>query len=206
MPERPTLLVHGIWDEGACFASMRAGLERAGLGPVEALDLSPNDGSARIERLAEQVDEAASALLARAAAPRLDVVGFSMGALVSRYWLQRLGGKQRARRFVSIAGPHAGTATAWALPKDGVRQMRPGSSLLRELAADEDPWGEVEVHCVFTPFDLMIVPSSSCRLPGCASEHRLLVPLHRFMITAPEAIATVASILASDAPPRSTGE
>ncbi|MCA9608561.1 MAG: lipase [Myxococcales bacterium] len=191
----PALLVHGIWDDGARFDVMRAALEGAGVGPIAAIDLTPNDGSARIERLAEQVDEAARALLERAGATRLDVVGFSMGALVSRFWVQRLGGKGVTRRFVSISGPHAGTATAWALPMAGVRQMRPGSSLLAELASDEDPWGEVEVHSVWTPFDLMILPPRSSRLAKSHREHRLSVPMHRWMITDRRALETVSAIL-----------
>ncbi|MCB9595701.1 MAG: alpha/beta fold hydrolase [Sandaracinaceae bacterium] len=191
----PVLLVHGIWDDGARFDTMRAALEEAGIGPIRALDLTPNDGSARIERLAEQVDAAARELLDASEASRLDVVGFSMGALVSRFWLQRLRGKERTRRFVSISGPHRGTATAWALPKDGVRQMRPGSQLLVELEADEDPWGEVEVHSVWTPYDLMILPAGSSRLAQSHAEHELRVPMHRWMITDRRAIATVQAIL-----------
>ncbi len=191
----PALLVHGIWDDGARFDVMRAALEARGVGPIAAIDLWPNDGSARIERLAEQVDAAARGLLEASGAPRLDVVGFSMGALVSRFWVQRLGGKRLARRFVSISGPHAGTATAWALPKAGVRQMRPGSSLLIELAADDDPWGPVEVHSVWTPYDLMILPPRSSRLDKSHGEHRLPVPMHRWMITDRRAVEAVSSIL-----------
>ncbi len=191
---RPILLVHGIWDDGTRFDTMRAALEGAGLGPVEAIDLAPNDGGARIERLADQVETAATGLLERTGAASLDLVGFSMGALVSRYWIQRLRGKHRTRRFVSISGPHGGTATAWAIPKNGVRQMRPRSQLLAELNADEDPWGDCEVHTVWTPFDLMILPPSSSRLPN-AREHSLLVPMHRFMITHPKALATITAIL-----------
>lgn len=193
MSERPpVLLVHGIWDDGARFERMRLVLEGAGI-RARAIDLSPNDGSAPIERLAEQVDEAAESL--RGERP-LDVVGFSMGALVSRYWLQRLGGKERCRRFVSIAGPHAGTAQAWWMPFfAGVRQMAPGSSLLADLAADADPFGEVDVHCVWTPYDLMIVPPSSSRLEP-AREHRLPLWRHGSMIEDPRAIARVREILA----------
>ena len=194
----PVLLVHGIWDDGRRFDAMRAALERAGLGPLATVDLRPNDGSARIESLAEQVEAAATDLLASAATERLDIVGFSMGALVSRFWVQRMGGKERARRFVSISGPHRGTATAWVMPLDGARQMRPRSELLRDLDADEDPWGEVEVHTVRTPFDLMILPPSSSRLPFAHFEHEVLVPMHRFMITHPRALSMVASILAGE--------
>lgn len=185
------LLVHGIWDKGARFERMRLVLEAAGR-TTQAIDLSPNDGSAPIERLARQVDEAADAMRGER---RLDVVGFSMGALVSRYWLQRLGGKERCRRFVSIAGPHAGTAQAWWMPFfAGVRQMAPGSPLLADLARDDDPFGDVDVHCVWTPYDLMIVPPSSSRL-AAAEEHRLPLWRHGSMIEDRRAIERVRTIL-----------
>jgi len=192
----PILLVHGIWDDGACFDLMKGALRRAGLAPVATLDLEPNDGSAPVERLAEQIEARARPLLA--SAERIDLVGFSMGALASRYWIQRMGGRERTRRFVSISGPHHGTATAWALPMAGVRQMRPGSPLLVDLASDDDPWGDVEVHTVRTPYDLMILPSGSSRLPGARLDHRIGVPLHRWMITHPLALRTVVGILGDD--------
>src|SRR6187397_651848 len=109
---RPVLLVHGIWDDGARFDRLRTALEEAHIGPIAALDFAPNDGSGRIEDLAVQVESAVAGLLENSAVPRIDLVGFSMGALVARYWLQRLGGKERTRRFVSISGPHGGTLTA----------------------------------------------------------------------------------------------
>lgn len=194
----PVLLVHGIWDQGVRFDRMRAELERAGRGPVLALDLSPNDGTAAIEALAEQVDRAAGELLRSASAAQLDLVGFSMGALVSRYWVQRMGGKERARRFVSISGPHHGTLTAFAMGKPGVLSMRPKSPLLAALDADRDPWGAAEVHTMWTPYDLMIVPAHSSQLRGVASDHCIPIALHRWMITHPRAIERVVAIL-SDA-------
>ena len=60
-----------------------------------------------------QVDDAAKRIMKATKAPRLDIVGFSMGALASRHYIQRGAGKQRVRRFVSISGPHAGTLTAY---------------------------------------------------------------------------------------------
>ena len=194
-PPHPLLLVHGIWDTGACFDAMREALENAGCGPVETIDLEPNNGSARIERLAEQVDDAARGLLRGAACGKLDLVGFSMGALVSRFWLQRLSGSALTRRFVSISGPHHGTVTAWAMPHAGVRQMRKNSQLLKELDDDDAPFGEVRVHTLRTPFDLMIVPSISSKLAHAHEDHVLKIPMHRLMITHPLAIERVVRIL-----------
>lgn len=178
----PVLVVHGIWDSRRRVAPLVEGLGRAGLPRVHAFTLRPNDGRAPIAELALQLAEQARALCAASGAPRVDLVGFSMGALVGRHFVQRGGGKARVRRFVSISGPHHGTLLAHALPLAGVRDMRPGSALLRELAQDADPFGPVEVHCIYTPFDLTIVPARSSALPGARSVHRIPVAVHRLML------------------------
>jgi triacylglycerol lipase len=195
----PALLVHGIWNTGENFVRMRAALEGAGIAPTLAIDLTPNDGRAPVAALAAQVDAAAHRLAREAGSVRIDVVGFSMGALVSRYWIQRLGGRARVRRFVSISGPHAGTASAYALPLAGARDMRPGSALLTDLAGDADPWGEVEVHCIWTPFDLMIVPARSAVLPGARGVQSFPVALHRWMLTDARVISAVREVLRGEA-------
>ena len=190
-PMPAVLIVHGIWDSAARIAPLAAALRARGFDDVRTFDLSPNDGRARIDQLAEQAAREADALRPEP----LDLIGFSMGALVARYYLQRLGGKARVRRFVSISGPHAGTLTAYGLGFAGVRQMRPGSALLRELQLDPDPFGAVQVHCLYTPWDLMILPPRSGVLPGAHSVHSLPVRLHRWMLTDARVAERVAGLL-----------
>jgi triacylglycerol lipase len=186
-----TLLVHGIWDSASRLAPLKEGLSARGLTNVTALDLVPNDGRAPIPELAEQVRKAVAAF----GAVPIDLVGFSMGALTSRFYLQRLGGRARVRRFVSIAGPQHGTLAAYGLPFAGVRQMRPGSELIRDLQSDPDPWGDVHVHTVTTPYDLMILPSRSGELSGSRSHKSFPVKMHRWMITDARVLDYVAELL-----------
>lgn len=189
----PVLLVHGIWDSSRRLDPLRRGLQARGLLDVTALDLAPNDGRAPLDALAAQV---AGFVAARwPGVPRIDVVGFSMGALVTRCWIQRHGGSARVRRFVSVSGPHRGTLAAWGLPHAGVREMRPGSALLRALDADEGAWGDVEVHCLYTPWDLMVTPAETAVLPRARSVTALPVKLHRWMITDPRALDAIAERL-----------
>ncbi|MFP2910015.1 esterase/lipase family protein [Pyxidicoccus sp. 3LFB2] len=192
----PVLLVHGIDDDASAFDAMRERLEREGWAHVHAFSLSPNDGSEGVPALARQVAREAEALRARTGARRVDVVGFSMGALVTRYWLQMQGGRLVVRRFISISGPHAGTRLAWLRRGKGIRQMRPQSRLLRYLESDRRPWGEVEVHSFWTPYDLTIFPASSSRLRG-ASERTFPVLLHPWMITDGRVLAAVVEVLGS---------
>jgi triacylglycerol esterase/lipase EstA (alpha/beta hydrolase family) len=192
----PVLCVHGIWDTAAVFSSMKDALLQRGWGNVHAIDLSPNDGSAEISDLAEQVGAAAEAL---GRGGPLDLIGFSMGALVSRYWLQKLGGREKVRRFISISGPHRGTLTAMLSSKPGAVQMRPNSPLLEGLFADPDPWGRCEVHAFWTPFDLIILPAGSSALPS-ARERKFNVPLHPMMLNSREVIGAVADVLGAPGP------
>lgn len=192
-PPRPVLVVGGLYDGAGNFDRMKAHLEQRGLGPVRVVMLTPNDGSRPIRELARQVEQAARALLAETGAEELDVVGFSMGALSSRVWIQLDPERPRVRRFVSISGPHAGSALALLWVGAGVRDMRPGSPLLRAL--DRATWGNTEVHVLYTPFDLMVFPARSARLRGSRSEQTFPVLLHPLMLSDRRVLDAVGAIL-----------
>jgi triacylglycerol lipase len=194
---RPVVVVHGIWDDARTIGPLVRGLSGQGVANVSAIELDPPWGNASIEVLAEQLAAFVERVRREQRAAVVDVVGFSMGALVSRAYLQLLGGHAHTRSFVSIAGPHKGTLTAYALPLLGVRQMRPGSPLLRALGDDVSHLAELAVHCVVTPYDAMIVPSESGVLRGARSVHRLPVLLHRLMVHDRRVHALVARLLAS---------
>ncbi len=178
----PVVLVHGIWDNGKIFDKLGAALTKVGKS-VDAIDLVPPDGSRSIASMAEDVAAAVTRAQQASGHERVDLIGFSMGVLVSRYFIQRGGGKRIVRRFVSLSGPHEGTvfgALGWT---PGARQMRRGSELLRDLAADSEPYGDVEVFAARTPFDLMILPSTSSMIPAAKENRTFNVPLHKLMVS-----------------------
>ncbi len=189
----PVLLVHGIWKSGAAFGRMARYLRKRGF-DVHTIDLLPNDGGAEIPALAQQIADYVERSLP-AGAP-VDVVGFSMGGVVSRYYVQRLGGADRVRRFVTISAPHHGTAAAFLSRKPGGRQMRPGSAFLAELNADLTALARVDVTTLWTPLDLMIVPPESSRLP-VGREVLVPAPVHALMLHDPRALRAVAEALSA---------
>jgi triacylglycerol esterase/lipase EstA (alpha/beta hydrolase family) len=192
------LCVHGLNDDRRTFDALSSALKGAGFRHVEAMDLLPSDSSVSLRVLAEQVERAAEALLRTSNAPRIDVVGFSMGALVSRCWMLLRGGATRVRRFVSISGPHRGTWTAYLRRTPGAREMRPESPLLRELEAQQHLFGDVERHAFWTPLDLMILPPSSASLHG-AVQRTFTVALHPWMLTDARVLSAVRDALAAPA-------
>ena len=65
----------------------------------------------------------------------ISIVAFSMGGIVSRQYLQHLGGAARCENFITISSPHHGTALGWVYPTLGAAQMRPGQPVSGGLEA-----------------------------------------------------------------------
>ncbi|MBE9175625.1 triacylglycerol lipase [Synechocystis salina LEGE 06155] len=194
VPDRhPVVLVHGIYDTRAKFAAMVEFLTQGGWS-VHCLDLVPNDGSASLAVLATQVQQ----YIDQKFAPQqpVDLIGFSMGGLVTRYYLQRLGGVERVKRYITISAPNQGTLLGYSLPYQGVREMAWQSDFLRDLNRDYcQLLAELQVTVIWTPFDLMILPPSSSHLE-IGQEIILPVLVHAWMVSDARCLAEVALALA----------
>jgi triacylglycerol lipase len=184
LDRNPVILIHGIWDTKAIFSKMSARLTELGW-CVYSLNLTPNDGSLGLDSLAKQLADYISETFDPEQA--IDIVGYSMGGIVSRYYVQRLGGINRVQRFITISSPHKGTLTAYSLPLPGYLDMRPDSGLLRDLNQDVTVLKRINFTSMWTPFDIMILPSSSSQMP-VGKEIKLNVMLHRQMVTEPQSI------------------
>lgn len=192
------LLVHGIWKSSATFRAVRRYLEKRDF-DVYAIDLVPADGRVPLEQLSEQLASFVSSRMP--AGTPLDLVGFSMGGLVCRYYLQRLGGIERARRFVSVSSPHHGTQAARLGARPGHAQMRPGSAFLEDLNRDIMMLARLDVTSIWTPLDLMIVPPESSRLP-LGREVLVAAPIHGLMLYDPRSLRAITEALAAPLAPR----
>ncbi len=189
--QNPVLLVHGINDTGAVFNKMAFSLRQQGLS-VHTVDLIPNNGSEVLEKLAQQVANYVNDTFATA--QPLDIVGFSMGGIVSRYYIQRLGGINRVQRFITISSPHHGTIVAYGTWLAGALQMRPHSNFLNDLNSDVEMLKQLDFTSIWTPYDLMIIPTESSQL-GIGKEITLPVLLHPLMLTDSRTLSIVVKIL-----------
>jgi triacylglycerol lipase len=190
----PILLVHGIFDTGARFSKMQTALCTRGFDKIHAMNIIPPDASIPMEAMASQVQAEVRALQQSTGTAKVDIVAFSMGTLVVRYFLQKMGGRSDIRHFVSISGPHHGTWTAYLGWNVGSRQMRPGSAFLQELNSESDPWGEVKVFSFWTPYDRTVIPPSSSILPG-TQNRTFNVLIHHWMLSDKQVIEAVAGVL-----------
>ncbi|NES21577.1 MAG: alpha/beta fold hydrolase [Symploca sp. SIO3E6] len=186
------LLIHGISDTKAVFRKMSIYLEERGWS-VHSLNLIPNNATLGLDQLAKQVAD----YIAEHFGPEqpLDLVGFSMGGLVSRYYIQRLGGIERVQRYINISAPNNGTWTAYLLSRPGCVQMRPDSEFIQDLNRDCQMLERLNFTRLWTPFDLMIVPASSSQMP-VGKEVEIPVLFHPWMLTDHRCLKAVAAALA----------
>lgn len=187
----PVVLVHGIWNRAEIFAVLKAYLEANGH-TVYALSMTPNNGDAPLESLAHQVATFVDSVLPPQ--QRFNLLGFSMGGLVSRYYVQQLGGLDRVEKFVTVSTPHQGTLLALGSDRPGVRQMCPNSNFVQALNRDKNCLKTLQFFSFWTPFDLLILPAWSSSIQ-IGQEQRLLVPSHNQMIRDPQGLAAIATAL-----------
>ncbi|MBX3051435.1 MAG: hypothetical protein KF753_08185 [Caldilineaceae bacterium] len=190
-PDNPVVMVPGYRDDASVFSRF-VGFLRGEHFCTYPVSLSPSDGRVSLEVLAGQI-----AAFVEAAFPvdqPLDFVGFSMGGVVLRYYLQRLGGLERTQRFVTLGTPHRGTWTAYGSNRPGVRQMRPGSAFLQDLATDAHRLGHICFTSIWTPLDLTIIPAASSAV-AMARHERVPISNHRALVTNVRSLETVARAL-----------
>lgn len=157
----PILLVHGVTDNRSIFTVLRRGLRRRGFGRVTALNYSPLTEDVR--EVATRLSEVVEAICAETGYERIHVIGHSMGGLVARYYVQRMGGDERVHTVVALGTPHSGTFPARLVPHPVARQMRPGSDVLQQLASPS-PGCRTRFVSFWSDLDQLIIPKRSARL------------------------------------------
>jgi triacylglycerol esterase/lipase EstA (alpha/beta hydrolase family) len=95
-------------------------------------------------------------------AEKVNLVGHSLGGIIARYYLQKLGGWRYVHRAVYLGTPHKGVYWAvFGLATKAGRQLMPSSKLLEELNNDPSRCRNIKCLSIVSNFDEMIVPKES---------------------------------------------
>lgn len=160
LPRGKVVLVHGIFDTRITLRPLRKAITDGG---YECLvpSLRPIDGRKGLEPMARQLGKVIDAEWQKG--ERFSIVAFSMGGLISRYYLQELGGAARCQGLYTIATPHNGTYMAYLYPGQGTRQMRPESPFLAGLQKGERIYTELDIPTTSyqNPLDVVMLPIRS---------------------------------------------
>ncbi len=159
--EVPILLLHGLFQNQACWWWFRRQLEGAGHS-VHSLNLSPWHN---VEALTEILEKKIDRLRHRDGISQVVLVGHSMGGIIARNYIQLRGGAEKVRCCIQLGAPNQGSKLApFALTPLGVLLM-PSSDFLKRL--NEAPLPETcSVTSIFSRNDAMVMPYSYSYLPG----------------------------------------
>jgi len=152
-------LVHGLWNNSSIFSSITSKLDDIGI-EYFAPTLKHLYGKTSIIDLTIKLNELI--LEKYGLKKKVDILGFSMGGIIGRYWIQKLNGYKRTSKFISIGSPHKGTFTAQLVPRypfKAISEMKINSKFLRDLAKNDFFLDDIECISFFTYWDIMVFPS-----------------------------------------------
>lgn len=181
------VLVHGIFETGSAFKTLKKRLEKRGF-ECYVPRLKPSDGRGGLNHAASRLKQDIDTQFGTKAP--INIVAFSMGGIVSRQYLQVLGGAERCENFITISSPHHGTKAAWLYPSQGATEMRPGSPFLANLQETQDQLGKIPVTSYRTPMDLIILPPTSS-IWDRAENIEYPILMHPLMITSDRVITDI---------------
>jgi triacylglycerol lipase len=168
---RPVLLLYGFMSTRRTFEVLEHRLRRDHycVWSINLGGLFDAFNSLGIDVLAEKVREKVDRLYSRF--PNMgpmSIIGHSMGGLIGRYYVKRLGGDHRVKNLITLGTPHNGSPTAYlgilthGLVSRSVWQMTPMSPFIRRLKIGAFP-RSVRFTSIFSKSD-RVNPFPACIL------------------------------------------
>lgn len=191
---RPVLLLHGYGMNSMTWVWLGGALRRRGLGPLyTATYFSPQ----AVERSAAHLAQVVEEILRREGAQRVDIIAHSLGGIVSRYYIERMGGK--VANLVTLGTPHQGTVLSRFGLGPVAAQLGRGATLLDRPVC---PPAGVRYLSIYSTADQMVIPCDSARIlqdgeaaDSGRAELRLAGLGHLSLLVSPEVARLTAAAL-----------
>ena len=186
----PIILIHGLWNTSSIFSFITSKLDEQGV-DYFAPTLKHSFGMTSIVELTNLMDQLI--LKKYGLEQEIDILGFSMGGVIGRYWINKFNGYKRTKRFITIGSPHNGTLASQLVPKypfRGISEMKINSSLLRDLANYDYFLNDIDCISFFTYWDLMVFPGWRANL-NVGEKISLNIFKHRNLVRNPEAVERI---------------
>jgi triacylglycerol esterase/lipase EstA (alpha/beta hydrolase family) len=161
----PVILLHGFAMNRTNWVWLGRRLARRGIGPLYGTTyFSPQSirtSAVHLQKFVERVRK-------RENADKVDIVGHSLGGLVARYYLEKLGGAAHVGRLVTIGSPHGGThfgKLGFIIPS--AKESLADSAFYRELGPVQNG---VAYTSVWSRADAIIEPPESASIAPAGTD------------------------------------
>ena len=186
----PIILIHGLWNTSDIFSSITSKLDQIGI-EYFAPTLKHEYGMTSIVELTNLLNDLI--LEKYGLEKELDILGFSMGGIIGRYWIKKFNGYKRTRKFITVGSPHNGTLASQLVPKypfTGISEMKINSFFLRELSKYDYLLKGINCISFFTYWDLMVFPGWRANL-NSGEKISLKIYKHKNLVRSPEAVERI---------------
>jgi triacylglycerol lipase len=164
----PILFVHGWNGSESNWSTMISNFSREGWTREELNNWRYSTSQSNV-RTASEVARKVEEIRSRTGAAKVDIIAHSMGSLNTRYYLKNLRGTEFVDDWVSLGGPNHGTTVANLCFEASCVEMRPGSSFLTALNAEDETPGAVNYGTWWSSCDEFINPDESVLLSGATN-------------------------------------
>ena len=186
----PIILIHGLWNTSEIFSLITSKLDEREI-EYFAPTLKHKYGMTSIAELTSLFNDL---ILERYGLEKeLDILGFSMGGIIGSYWIKKLNGFKRTRRFITVGSPHNGTLASQLVPKypfRGISEMKINSLLLKELSKYDYLLKDIKCISFFTYWDLMVFPGWRANL-NKGEKISLKIYKHKNLVRNQEAVEKI---------------
>ena len=186
----PIILIHGLWNSADIFSSITSKLDEIGI-EYFAPTLKHDYGMTSIVELTNVLN---NLILEKYGLEKnIDILGFSMGGIIGRYWIKKFHGYKRTRKFITVGSPHKGTLASQLIPKypfRGISEMKINSFLLRDLSSSDYLLKDIDCTSFFTYWDLMVFPGWRANL-NSGEKISLKIYKHKNLVRNPEAVERI---------------
>lgn len=184
----PVVLVPGFFTNRGYLYAWRKYLLRNGYGKVYCV--SPEPIFAGVEPNAEHLSRFVDEVLAETGAPRVILIGHSMGGLVIRLYLHRFGGLAKAALAMAVGSPFKGTVLAEGKDKLGpiVAQLTNGNPWAMALVAEAEAQPcPIPFIAIWSPHDSIVSPQDNSRVAAHYGREITLPGMaHMEMVNSPQ--------------------
>jgi pimeloyl-ACP methyl ester carboxylesterase len=164
---RPVVLIHGMGGSAGNWELARNLLKVRGRKNIFRFDYRGHDS---MRSVVPEFENYLRAIIDRCSEDmEIDILAHSMGGLVARAALRNSDIRDRVNHMVTIGTPHQGSHLARLGGFNWSKEIRPGSSFMTMLNADdyrEVEKQELRITAFWTERDVLVIPPSAAALPG----------------------------------------
>jgi pimeloyl-ACP methyl ester carboxylesterase len=172
----PIVFVHGYMQNRGCFFAIARALGKERVGPLHGFNYNWLLG---IGETAKRLGDFVEGVRAEHGASAVDLVCHSMGGVVAMEYVHSEAGRDRVRRCVTIASPHAGVAYTGPMVGVGGAQLRRGCAYMVNASARP-----VAVPClsIYSTHDNVVNPPATSALGHRGGTDRIVPHLGHLSI------------------------